>query len=1818
MYVYINLCFVNINIKKIIYLTVTNLKRIHMKKITVLFFLLLNICFMYGQEVTIGTGTIAQEYPLSNYYGYQRSAALYTAAEINQTGFINKLAWDIGNTGDRRPVKIYLKLVEANTLVAANWTTLTAGATLVYNGSFLPTTPLGYQTINLDRSFSYTDRTKNVLVLVETNAGAAGIDGVEGLKIKASTSTNTHLTTRVDNTDASGNLSFVSNKPNIKMMFGSEITCYGIQAVLDTVKARSVRFSITSQTTTSSFSYEIRTSGAAGSGATGLAASGTITDLSVQPFVVTGLVQQTNYTLYVRAICANNQNSLYSTGLAFTTPQDIVTLPFTEDFEGETAFYYVNDTNNKWVIGTAARNTGTKGLYISKDGGQTNTYNNVGVQVSHAYMNVQIPEHAEDLEIKFDWRCVAQGNIKDYFRVWLVPITYLPTVRSQITANATRVQIGREQYYENEAFLNERVFVHVAPFSGQQMRLIFEWKQDASLGEDPPAAIDNINIKAFFCKKVVNSTIQINNITNTTGTVSWTATNAEAYEVYLEDTPNLPVDRERTPLPHRNNLLRTPYRTTDPTFTFTDLNPGTQYLVWVRAICEPGKVSVWEGPKILATNMTPVALPYSEDFERTTNFEYKKNDSKNKWFVGKAVNNGGAKALYISENYGLTNTYQPIGAQVSHVYKDFIVPTGTQEVKVNFDWRCVGEGTISDYFRVWVVPVAYTPSIGTQIAVGTGRIRLGGAQFNNRETFKSEEFIFDATDYAGQNMRLVFEWRQDASGANQPPAAIDNLKVEAKSCVAPTNFRVVETRGTTAKVAWTRVPRQSKYEIYYSTVDTPPGETVTESVITTQNPYTITGLNARTTYYVWIRTVCGDKNRSFWVPLTFNTGQIPAEFPYNEDFEGDVDWDFQSSALNKWVIGTAVNNGGDKSLYVTKDEGVTNSYDVTVATVAHAYRDIAVPMGVAESNLSFDWRCMGEGTTTKRDYFRVWLVPNTFMPIVGQQITAANDRIQVGGMFNQQQTFANYIIQDIDLIKFQGRVMRIVFEWRQDASNGDQPPGAIDNIKIEKGNCPKVRNLQAEPIEDAVPQSALLTWDSFGNETQWEVMIFELENLTIPNNTTPGGIIVNQPSYMFRDPDPGNPEDRFYKFFVRPVCGDNEATKKWTGPAVISFIPPPGCAKVKADMEFSEIEGLEENEKGEYIICEKGTFDFTLAASYYDIKKTNEYKVEPIEYKPPFPFKGGGAIELTSDDIWSGIIDLGFEFCFYGNQYSKVLINTNGTISFSIQGEVPGGVYRPGGSPAPYNPASSVPSNPGSTSGPTVNSIMGVFQDTHPGYPSPPDRSINYQIMGKAPCRTLVFNVYHLGMYVGSSPVGNCVFDPNDIDASTQTSQIVMYEGSNIIEVYVKNRHANCNSWNKNAIIGIQNADGTKGITPPGRNTGPWSARHEAWRFTPNGDSTAEFVWEKDDEFFSTATEIDIQVDKTVKYTAKAIYQICGEEETVMTKDFIFLKEDFTLGKVQDLIDCTRKPGEENIFNLKDTYPDIFGDLDPSRYILKFYESEDDRFLDINPLDEIIKYKGANKSIYIKLKNKLTGCTQFSSFKLGVAEPLKVTILENRSVCGTYLLPKLAEGEAYFTQPFGKGTKYEGGTVFSEIGIHTIYVYKEEGACYGQSHFTLEIVEQPVADQIASMTLSCELFQLPELSAYNKYYTLPNGEGQELLPGMMIFEPTTIYIFASNKGENGAFCVDESSFTVDFEECPIPKGISPNGDGINDTFDLSGHGVSKIQIFNRSGIEVYAQGRYHKEWKGQDKSGNKLPSGTYFYLIITHGESKSGWIQLNY
>jgi len=63
----------------------------------------------------------------------------------------------------------------------------------------------------------------------------------------------------------------------------------------------------------------------------------------------------------------------------------------------------------------------------------------------------------------------------------------------------------------------------------------------------------------------------------------------------------------------------------------------------------------------------------------------------------------------------------------------------------------------------------------------------------------------------------------------------------------------------------------------------------------------------------------------------------------------------------------------------------------------------------------------------------------------------------------------------------------------------------------------------------------------------------------------------------------------------------------------------------------------------------------------------------------------------------------------------------------------------------------------------------------------------------------------------------------------------------------------------------------------------------------------------------------------------------------------------------------------------------------------------------------------------------------------------------------------------------------------------------------------------------------------------------------------------------------------------------IPNVFTPNGDGVNDFFEIVGLGLfaeNELYVFNRWGNEVFHQNHYQNNWNGQH-----LEEGTYYYAL---------------
>ena len=110
------------------------------------------------------------------------------------------------------------------------------------------------------------------------------------------------------------------------------------------------------------YEYEVRTSGGAGSGATGLAASGTTTSPTVSANLV-GLISGTTYSIYVRSNCSVGFYSAWTVAVYFNTTCTIVNPPYLQDFESVTV--------PALPACTSIQNVGTGNNWV--------TYNNPGL-----------------------------------------------------------------------------------------------------------------------------------------------------------------------------------------------------------------------------------------------------------------------------------------------------------------------------------------------------------------------------------------------------------------------------------------------------------------------------------------------------------------------------------------------------------------------------------------------------------------------------------------------------------------------------------------------------------------------------------------------------------------------------------------------------------------------------------------------------------------------------------------------------------------------------------------------------------------------------------------------------------------------------------------------------------------------------------------------------------------------------------------------------------------------------------------------------------------------------------------------------------------------------------------------------------------------------------------------------------------------------------------------------------------------------------------------------------------------------------------------
>jgi len=294
-------------------------------------------------------------------------------------------------------------------------------------------------------------------------------------------------------------------------------------------------------------------------------------------------------------------------------------------------------------------------------------------------------------------------------------------------------------------------------------------------------------------------------------------------------------------------------------------------------------------------------------------------------------------------------------------------------------------------------------------------------------------------------------------------------------------------------------------------------------------------------------------------------------------------------------------------------------------------------------------------------------------------------------------------------------------------------------------------------------------------------------------------------------------------------------------------------------------------------------------------------------------------------------------------------------------------------------------------------------------------------------------------------------------------------------------------------------------------------------------------------------------------------------------------------------------------------------------------------------------FPSTGQTIYVRISNAVTGCFSVVSFQLIVAPIPVAAAAGNLETCDTGVLDGFASfnltpqtaaiqngqtGTAvtYFrSQPEADANSNAITTIADFISTsnpQTIIARISNtsmDSCYDTTSFELRVTAPNLLDSGLKI-VSCSPIDLnavatdisgtPTLSFYTTNADAIANTNAIANPAAYTFEGAsgTVYV----RAEDASGCADVAAVAIVKDSCEIQKGISANGDGLNDVFDLDGYNVTSLAIFNRYGTKVYSKTNYTNEWGGQSDKGDELPDATYYYVIErANVPATTGWIYVS-
>ncbi|MEE1226295.1 MAG: fibronectin type III domain-containing protein [Bacteroidales bacterium] len=776
-------------------------------------------------------------------------------------------------------------------------------------------------------------------------------------------------------------------------------------------------------------------------------ANATVYTLTETSYSLTELPSGTTFQARVKSLCDDNGESTYTPVLTFGTScaESITTLPFIDQF----------NNLNCWTIMIEGNYSG----YIYPEIGEEFSGNGTMLQTGANAM-IALASHIDfdvtNAEIIFPLRAY-EGYATPVAQVGYV--TDLQDTLSFVPMEIWQIQNSDhwEDYVLNtsEWILDEdsTYYIAIKFMPGTYGSMYMDNFKIQEMPDCPAPIRTSVNVQA--------------NATN--AIVTWVDNNPdhEAWNVYYR----IANSEEEVEWQEES--------ATEQSLTITDLIPETTYEVYVKTDCGTGNENTDQTYTVtFTTTPAPITLPYFQDFEDITavsEFDYHTYDyydERNEWKIGNAVayleeGETTGNSMYISSDNGATHSY--INQYCYSIASILVEFTPGFEYRLEFDYLVNGEAG-SDIFRVFVLD-ATTPLDQY----------YNGDYLTNELSGVTSWSHFSAgipSQYIGTTKQILFYWKNDSYDVNQPPAAIDNIRIIPTTCLRPTSIEITEITGSTATIEWQGTADQFNVE-YYPTSN-PSEVTIIE---TSENNVTITELESATSYTFRLQSICDEEVSPVTSTYSFFTSCDPITTPFwFEDFESVYnDEEAANLKFSCWNVLQSTGGSYNGSFPRIYWEGYSQSAHSGEVTLEFKGDGLLLLPDFAYSTDELQLSFYANTTASTAEEAGVFEVGYVTDPMDTASFVPVSTVAPVGFERSSSVLVGPFVFTDAT------DDARIALRYRA-VVTGDLESWNLDDFTVQPvSNCP-APNFSSVTITEVTDNQATVSWvDENESHTQWSV-----------------------------------------------------------------------------------------------------------------------------------------------------------------------------------------------------------------------------------------------------------------------------------------------------------------------------------------------------------------------------------------------------------------------------------------------------------------------------------------------------------------------------------------------------------------------------------------------------------------------------------------------------------------------------------------------------------------------------------------------------------